>query len=122
MVQDFCEEFRCDDPAVALLYYANGMDPRVHSPLMVFGKQLARDYPDSPPPVDVWMRLCNMFDDVAPFHMVDAKTSLNAAKALMPFRFAKKSEIEIEGAIAIPPVVVDREELIKTAAKLGQEL
>lgn len=108
-VKDVCAQFGVPEPALALAHFGAGVDPRGYSVLVGAMCELANKYPETLPPLDVWVALAKRLQGVAPFLPVSRDDSLGALKALLPYLHAKRSEIDIESNVEVPLLAVSPE-------------
>lgn len=111
-VDDCVAQFGVPEPGVFLAHLMAGVDPRAHSPLLTYLKQLCERYKTDPPPPDAWARVRELVDVLPPLDIVDVEMSAAAARALMPYLYAKRKDIEVHGSLTtndLPPVNLTEE-------------
>ena len=106
-VEDCCSQFGVPEPGVFLAHMMAGSDPRAYDALIAMGRALAQEYETGPLPADVWAKFREYINRTPPFVPVDRQTSMDAARALLPYIYSKRHEVELDGTVALPVTRLD---------------
>jgi len=108
-VREICEQFECPEPGPFLAHIMAGNDPRSRSELLALLQNIVNKRRDRGPSRRQWEEICDLVDNLpSNFEFVNQATSIDAARKLLEYLYAKQKAVEFSGTVSAAVGHVDK--------------